>query len=593
VSETYEIAGIVPELVNILIVDDDPRNLLAMQTTLEVPGYQIVAAQSGREALRHLLRREFAVILLDVQMPDLDGYETAALIRQRDRSKNTPIIMVTAIHQTPGHVFQGYSAGAVDYIMKPVDPEILRSKVAVFAELFAKTDQVRRQGDLLLRAQERESAAMRELAATRAQLLGDLERKNAELEQAWRLAQKRARQLEEAMAARQHSEEVVKESEARYRRIVETAVEGIWLLDHLGRSTFVNEHLAGMLGYEKRDLDGAPFYDYVDADWQESARHQLFAREEEPHAPNDMKFRRKDGSAVWAIVAIRPILKPDGEREGALLMVTNITERKHAEEELSALNQTLEERVKERTRQLQESVAELTAFAYSVSHDLRSPLRAIDGFTRILELEHGESLAPDAKRLLEVVGTNARHMGQLIDDLLNFSRLARQEMSADVIDMEELVHSSFSDLLEATTDCRAALVVENLPCCRGDRAMVRQVLFNLLSNAIKFSRHTAAPAVRVTSRPDGQFIEYVVKDNGAGFDMQYASKLFGVFQRLHRADEFEGTGVGLANVQRIVHRHGGRVWAESRLGEGATFHFTLPGETAPVSAEAVVQGISG
>ena len=220
---------------------------------------------------------------------------------------------------------------------------------------------------------------------------------------------------------------------------------------------------------------------------------------------------------------------------------------------------------------------ELEAFSYSVSHDLRAPLRAIDGFSGILLEDHSDKLDEDGNRLLEVVRQNAQNMGQLIDDLLAFSRLGRKAVELSPIDMTDLAKSVFEEL-NSDSERRPQLKIENIPPAQGDRALLRQVFVNLLSNATKYSRTKDHSLVEVGGRTENGNNIYYVKDNGAGFDMQYVNKLFGVFQRLHSPEEFEGTGVGLAIVQRIIHRHGGRVWAEGKVNEGATFYFTLPRE---------------
>ena len=244
-------------------------------------------------------------------------------------------------------------------------------------------------------------------------------------------------------------------------------------------------------------------------------------------------------------------------------------------EDLRKFNTELEQRVVERTAQLEASNKELESFSYSVSHDLRSPLRAIDGFARILEEDYGGKLDDEGRRLFRVVRDNSRKMGQLIDDLLEFSRLGRKPLSTTEVDMKRLVEQAFGEL--RTPDERPpGLAIEALPPARGDAVLLKQAWANLLGNAIKFSGKREAPVIEVTGHENGAENVYCVKDNGAGFDMRYYDKLFGVFQRLHSSAEFPGTGVGLAIVQRVVSRHGGRVWAEGKVGEGATFYFSLP-----------------
>jgi light-regulated signal transduction histidine kinase (bacteriophytochrome) len=264
---------------------------------------------------------------------------------------------------------------------------------------------------------------------------------------------------------------------------------------------------------------------------------------------------------------------------------------------LVALALELEQRVDERTKamrtahaelqktntellqltfELQAANTELEAFSYSVSHDLRGPLRAIDGFSSMLLEDYSDKLDTEGQRLLQMIRRNLRRMNQLIDDVLAFSRVSRQEMSTSEIAMEELVQVVLEELRATMVNERIQLDIQPLPPARGDHTMIRQVLVNLLSNAIKFTGNKKIPVIAMAGRVDETHSIYSLKDNGAGFDMQYADKLFGVFQRLHSEQEFEGTGVGLAIVQRIIQRHGGRVWAEAAVGEGATFYFTLP-----------------
>lgn len=250
--------------------------------------------------------------------------------------------------------------------------------------------------------------------------------------------------------------------------------------------------------------------------------------------------------------------------------------RRRAETEIRALNAMLEDRVRERTMQLEATNKELEAFSYSVSHDLRAPLRAIDGFSRKLVSNYSGKLDEEAQRQLQVVRDNAQRMGRLIDDLLSFSRTGRQEMAWQSVDMNALARSVADELLGLELQGRIELTCLPLHSAWGDAPLLRQVWVNLIGNAIKFTRRRQMAHIEIGSRMENGEVIYWVKDDGAGFDMQYAGKLFGVFQRLHRQDEFEGTGVGLAISERIVHRHHGRIWGEGKPDAGATFSFALP-----------------
>jgi PAS domain S-box-containing protein len=283
---------------------------------------------------------------------------------------------------------------------------------------------------------------------------------------------------------------------------------------------------------------------------------------------------RKDGSIIYVSLTTSPIKDMAGNIIGVSTIARDVTERKRTEEEIKKLDQELKYQI----MQLEAANKELEAFSYSVSHDLRAPLRAIDGFSRVMLEDYVDKLDDEGKRYLNIIRSNTQKMGQLIDDLLVFSRLGRQEIRTSGIDMGKLAKAVSEELKLAVPERKLKFTINTLIPAQGDQAMIRQVFINLLSNAVKFTKPKERALIEVNVRSVGDENVYTVKDNGVGFDMQYVNKLFGVFQRLHSSEEFEGTGVGLAIVQRIIHRHGGRVWAEGKVNEGATFYFTLPRE---------------
>jgi light-regulated signal transduction histidine kinase (bacteriophytochrome) len=275
-------------------------------------------------------------------------------------------------------------------------------------------------------------------------------------------------------------------------------------------------------------------------------------------------------------VVYTPIFNEQGKVTKVIGVSNDITERKQVEEEIHKLNAELEDRVNERTAQLEAANKELESFSYSISHDLRAPLRAIDGFSSLIQDEYANQLPQDGIEMLHKVRLSAGRMNQLIDDLLRFSRFNRQPLNILLVQPLDIVQKALEIFRNEREGRQVEIVIGDMPACQADPSLLMQVWINLISNALKYSRKRTVAHIEMGCQPgEKEQHVYYIHDDGTGFDMQYADKLFGVFQRLHSESEFEGTGVGLALVQRIVSRHGGRIWADSEVDKGSTFYFTL------------------
>jgi PAS domain S-box-containing protein len=485
---------------HILIVDDKVNNIYALEQILSKPDRELISVTNGNEALKVALNQEIDLILLDVQMPGMDGFEVAKILKSNKRTRITPIIFVSAELKENKFVLKGFEEGAVDYLYKPLDPDITEAKVSVLLQL------QRQQKELI--------------------------EKNLALE--------------------------------KYALLINNSAD-LSCIIHSGSLNFeeVNDASKSLLGYTPAELKGTSLIDYLAEEDRERVRQ--LGKEMKDMFSFEACMHTRDGVErcfSWNIAYKYGLWFANGR---------DITQQQFAEKEIKQLNADLRRNV----AQLELTNRELESFSYSVSHDLRAPLRSINGYSQIIQDEHAEQLGDEPKRLFAIIRNNAKKMGKLIDDLLGFARMGRKEVARVSVDMNKLVEQIVAEQKNAAK-VEVQVTVHSLAPATGDPVLLAQVFVNLISNGIKYSSKAAAPAVEIGSFEKYDEQVYFVKDNGAGFDMNYAHKLFGVFQRLHSHNEFEGTGVGLAIVQRIVVKHGGRVWAEGKPEEGATFYFSLP-----------------
>jgi PAS domain S-box-containing protein len=378
---------------------------------------------------------------------------------------------------------------------------------------------------------------------------------------------------------RKRTEQALFEQQQVFRTLVENSPDIIARYNHDCRRTFVNPSYLKVAGIPKEELlASSPLQQSPLPSESAVILNDLLRKVLDSGIADraDVIWPKADGETSWFNIFASPEFDRDGQVVSVMTVSRDITQRKQAEMEIRKLNQELEKRVADRTQKLESLIKELESFTYSVSHDLRAPLRGIHGFTQILMNEYAVNLDNEGKRICGIIKDSSSKMGRLIDDLLAFSKLNRTNMVVADVDMQKMVKSMYYEVTDENTRKRIEINIGNICNSPADINMIKQVWINLLSNAIKFSSKREKSIISVSCKAEKGKCVYCIKDNGAGFDMNYANKMFGVFQRLHSEKDFEGTGVGLAIVQNIIHRHGGEVWAESEIDKGASFYFSLP-----------------
>lgn len=375
------------------------------------------------------------------------------------------------------------------------------------------------------------------------------------------------------------AEKAIRKSEAKYKVLFETLPVGVTLADEQGNILETNSIAEKILGVsqeeqENRGIAGEEWSiirtdgSIMPSDEYASVRA---LREKKIIRQVEMGIKKSKDQIIWLNVNASPL-----EELGVVISYEDITTKKKTAEEIRRLNEELEQRVMERTAQLTSANMELESFSYTISHDLRAPLRHIDGYVDLLVSRCKDGLSEKGIHYVETIASSARQMGTLIDTLLQFSRTGRAELHLEIVDMEKALQEVLEMQKRNETNQKVEWIIGIIPKVYGDYTLLKQVWANLIDNALKYSRKNNTPKIEVTSKEEGNEIIFQVKDNGVGFDMQYATKLFGVFQRMHLAEEFEGTGIGLATIKRIIIRHGGRIWADAEVNRGATFYFALP-----------------
>ena len=559
-----------PSAVKILIAEDSPTQAQRLRHILQQQGYQVGVAGNGRLALEMAPQFRPAVIISDVVMPEMDGYELSRRIKTDAGLADIPVILVTTMSD-PQDVILGLECGADNFVLKPYDENALLARV----RYVLVNREMRRPQDVGMGVEIYFNGKRHFITADRLQILNLLLstydaaiQRNKELHRSQEELQSLNARLDAANAKLQAANRFLDS-------LIDNIPDMIFVKD-AGDLRFVRLNRAGeeFLGYTQDELLGKNDYDFFpkeQADVFTAKDREVLAGGAVSDIPEEPIQTRAKGLRILHTKKV-PILDERGLPRNLLGISEDVTEQREKEREILRLNAALEQRA----AQLETANRELESFSYSVSHDLRAPLRHIDGYLEMLIEEVGDTLPAEAQRHAKVISKASRQMGELIDDLLLFSRMGRAEMHEGKVELDGLVRETVEGLEMSTRGRNIIWKIPPLPRVWGDRSMLKQVFANLLGNAVKYTRPRDPAEIEIgCAGEEGGRIILFVRDNGVGFDMKYAGKLFDVFQRLHGANEFEGTGIGLANVHRIIARHSGRIWAEAAPDQGATFYFTL------------------
>lgn len=531
--------------VNILLADDAEINVRILESILRDSGYTFLKAFSGEQVLDILRNHEAAVILLDVKMPGMDGFQIAEKIRADDKTKDIPIVFITAEMKDKEYLIRGYALKAVDYILKPFDPNMLKTRVALLVELYLNKIEVRRQTDLLRRSE----AELRDLLTLR----------NLELQM-----------LEQEIRERKRVETELRNQIHFVQTLLNVAPMPIFFKNKEGNFQGCNKAFEEFIGIRKETLIGKKVFDIVPPDLAE-IYHKM---DEALFAQSDIQIyetqaQAADGSLRNIVLNKAVYADAAGEIGGLIGVITDITEIKKTKQLLEKHNIELEQ-----------SNQELDDFAYTVSHDLREPLRGIHNFSAFLMEDYAEKLDDTGKMMLETLSTLSKRLDDQILAILNYSRIGRADLPTEETDMNSLLRDVLDSLQFSLDESHVAVWIPRpLPAVRCDKVRIAEVFQNLISNAIKYN-DKIEKWIEIGYNGDETKPVFYVRDNGIGIAEKHFKNIFKIFKRLHSKNLYGGgTGAGLTIVKKIIERHGGKIWLLSELSKGSTFYFTLEGET--------------